>query len=196
MHHVSDRTVAQNLSLSPLRFDHRSSHQPTNRPGTELTLIVNLHPDNLLTVGEKIVLEGLGLDGHWLIVAVLGYMPRLKIELTASKIEFEEQMRDALILLDDLLFNDMVAGYEADGMDDQQLENFETLIVEEMPTIISASETILIETSNVLRNYSPPPHCLEDSILKYLLGYSLDNPYTGRLHFHFVDYENNRPIRP
>jgi hypothetical protein len=195
MHSMSNGAMARPYDVPPLQFGHRSSGKQSHRRRTELALLVNLHPSTILTELENQIMENHGLDGHWLIVMIAGALPNLGISLVSPPYVFDRQMSSALNQLSDLLFNDMVAGYEADGLDDDILENREEAIVEDMPTILAAAETVLTELCNIMRNYSPPPFCLQNSLLPYLLGYSIRNACTGCLHFHFADHENHRTFR-
>lgn len=178
-----------------LQFSSGHRDQSTEWNRLELEVVVNLCPNTLLTELEIATLDGMGLDGHWLIVAVVNYLPGLSLDLRAPARVFSNQVTRALQMMSDILFNDIVSGFEADGKDDDWLDRLDASLVEDMPQVLSATETIIMEVCNVLRNYDPPHHCLKKTLLSYLIGYSLHDSHSGRLHFLFTDHEHRHSVR-
>lgn len=195
MHTVSDRLMAWPDASSSIRPIERHRNQQSHGDGNGLNLIVNLHPNVLLTKKECLIMEELGLDGHWLITAVVEEIPKQRLDLNASRTEFADQMTELLFHLDSELFNKIQEGYVAEGFDDDLLTRLDGWLEEHMPELLAAAEKILSETYLVLRNYTSPPHCRCSTVDKYFLGYSIHGQNLACLHFEFSDYENYRTFR-
>lgn len=131
----------------------------------------------------------MGLDSHWLVCMVTHHIPRLQIDVNASRRIRNNQLSALLDMLSDCLYNDLVAANEAEGFDDGQLMELDAYVEENVPTLMGSAEFIITEIYNVIANYEPPPWCLNRTLDHYLVGYSTETKgqWCGILHFHFSD---------
>ncbi len=187
MHRMSDWDMARVLPAPPVRPFQGPGDQSRVRDRLELNLLTNLHPDKLLTPRQRRLLDEIGLDGHWLISAGCHYINRGMVNPHAPRAEFDEQMLEFLDFLSEVLFNDIIASCEADGLTDDRLHQVEFWLKEHLPELSTGLEHAIMEVYNILGNYTAPPHCKHSTIDRYFLGYSMEKDYGGVLHFYFKD---------
>lgn len=158
------------------------------RDRAELNLLTNLHPDKLLTVRQRYLIEEVGLDGHYLVSAACEFISRGMVDLlTADKTQRDDEMAQLLDFIGESLFDQIVASCEAHGFDDDRLHQIEFWLKEHLPELMTGVETIITEIYNILGNYSSPAGCQHPTIDRYFLGYSPQGDYGGVLHFYFKD---------
>ncbi|QVD49116.1 hypothetical protein LUCX_46 [Xanthomonas phage vB_XciM_LucasX] len=139
-----------------------------------------------MTREELVVMEDLGLDGHWLMATIAAQLYKEEFDPDHSEGGYLRGRNAQLVMLEESLYGDITAGFEAEGFDDQQLHRMDGYLEENMHVIMGAVEKILDALQEVLWHYLPPEHCLYRSVNRYLNGYSHEVG-AGHLHFDFCD---------
>ena len=187
MYSMSNWRMARSAHPAPFQPCPGHRHQSSQRNRNELALLVNLNPTDVLEEPQREILQQVSLDGHWLIVMIVQHIATngSQVDLHLPRAQFDFQLEAYADEIIDLLFNDIIGGAEAHGVDDDSLVEMERYLEEYLPELNSAVVRTLRELFTLFSQLEPPEHCLQKNLLKYLTGYSIQGDYAGILHFDF-----------